>query len=398
MSFFKVSYRYVFLILSILVIQSCSEDDPAPVVEIEVLESTDRQFTRAAGEAQGLLNSFSPAIASLIKHDVTFYEITYKTSYKGQEIIASGLVSFPETTEAVPMVSFHNGTNTQQSAAPTASSTFKVISGVAGAGYIICIPDYIGFGVSSSVFHPYYHYQSTADVATDMIRAARELAFQEGYNFNGDLFVSGYSQGGYAAMAAHKAIEEKPLEGIELIASAPSSGGYDVKGVQEYFFAQTTYDNPYYLAYVALSFQSVYDWTQPLSDLFQEPYATNIPDLFDGLNSAGVINGQLTNVIADLVQPDMLANIDTDPQYDYIVDAFEENSLDNWVPAKRMFLYHGDTDITVPYQNSVDTYNRMLDLGASESILSFTTLEGKNHGTGFTPYLEAIISEFEKLK
>jgi len=391
-------FLLLFLIASLL--QGCSSDDPGPDFTIEVLESADKEFTRAAGEAQGLVRAFAGSeLADKIVHDVTFYEISYKTNYKGQEIVASGLVAFPETDQPVPMVSFQNGTNTVQSEAPTSSNTFKAISGLAGAGYIICIPDYIGFGVSSDIFHPYYDYQTTAESVVDMIKATRELAFQEGYAFDNRLFLSGYSQGGYATMSAHKYIEEnEPFPSIELVASTPSSGGYDVKGVQEYFFEQTTYPQPYYLAYIALAYQDLYEWEQPLSVLFQEPYATRIPGLFDGVNSGGVINGQLSTTISEFIQPDILANIDTDPEYNFIVEAFESNSVDEWVPNTRMFMFHGNADDWVPYQNSVDTYNRMIQLGASESTLTFTTLEGATHGSGFLPYLQQTFDIFEDLK
>ena len=32
-----------------------------------------------------------------------------------------------------------------------------------------------------------------------------------------------------------------------------------------------------------------------------------------------------------------------------------ENSLDNWIPKTKMYLYHGTDDIAVPYNNSVTT-------------------------------------------
>ena len=35
----------------------------------------------------------------------------------------------------------------------------------------------------------------------------KELADIEGYNFNGDVFLSGYSEGGFATMSAHYNLE-----------------------------------------------------------------------------------------------------------------------------------------------------------------------------------------------
>jgi len=397
----KYTLRLSLLLLALSLFNACSEKDPEPVFVPEVLESTDRLYSRTASEAANFIRLAAPAgaLADDITLDITLYSITYKTQYLGQEITASGLVAIPDTQNPLPILSFQNGTNTEEEAAPTNdTSTFGILGGVAGTGFIFCIPDYIGFGSSSELLHPYYHYESTARAVVDMVRAARELAITEGYNVSGDVLLAGYSEGGYATMAAHKYMEDNPDEDLTLVASAPSSGGYDVKGMQNYFFSLEEYDQPYYLAFVALSYQSVYGWTDAITDFFQEPYASAIPGLFDGSLSGGQINAQLTSTISHLIHPDLLANIDTSPDYTYIVDAFEDNSLDDWVPTTRMFLYHGTADITVPYQNSIDTYNRMIGMGTSTSILTFTPLEGANHGTGFFPYLEAAYGEFKQLK
>jgi hypothetical protein len=63
-----------------------------------------------------------------------------------------------------------------------------------------------------------------------------------------------------------------------------------------------------------------------------------------------------------------------------------------------MFMYHGDADITVPYQNSVSTYNKLLANGASTELLKFKTLPGATHSTGVIPYLEDMIPTVLSLK
>ena len=168
--------------------------------------------------------------------------------------------------------------------------------------------------------------------------------------------------------------------------------------MQEYFFSLETYHEPYYLAFVALSYSNVYGWENVFEDMFNEPYATRIPDLFSGSLSGGQINNLLTDSIKSLLREDILINIDTDPGYNYILDAFEENSLDNWVPQNPMFLYHGTDDITVPFQNSVDTYENMMQLGAEQSVLSFIRLEGATHESGILPFISDIVKRFDQLK
>ncbi|QSE98633.1 alpha/beta hydrolase family protein [Fulvivirga lutea] len=394
----------VLLLLFTLVLSSCdnSDDETQPEPQIENLEDGTRLTEISIANLSGLIGLFGiPELSDLadqLNYDIVGYEVTYTTTYLGEEITASGLVTFPETTDPVPMLSFQNGTIASNDEAPTNNqSEFFTFSAIASTGYIFVIPDYIGFGASSEYISPYHHAEYTGRAVIDLMKAAKELAVQEGYNFNGKAFLAGYSEGGYAAMASHKLMEEEQPEGFELIASAPASGGYDVKGFQEYLFGLETYDNPYFLAFVALSYKTTYGYDDPLSDLFQEPYATIIPDLFDGSNSGSRINGQLTTVIADLIQPDILANIE-DPRYSDFVNALNDNSLVNWQPQAPMFMYHGTADVTVPYQNSVDTYDKLIANGANPESIQLIDLVGEDHNSGVAPYALAMLSVFNELK
>ena len=230
-----------------------------------------------------------------------------------------------------------------------------------------------------------------------MLKAATELAEQKGLPFNGKLFLAGYSEGGYATMAAHKAIEENGLDGFTLIASFPGAGAYDLKGMQAHIFSLQEYDDPHYLAYMARAYQIYYDQDDLLTDFFKEPYASRIPGLFDGIKGADEINSQLTTKISDLIQPDMLTGIDTNPKFNYLKTAFAENSLTDWKPAIQMYMYHGTSDTTVPFQNSVETFNKLLSNGTSTSNLTLTSLQG-THSTAIQPYIENIIEKLLALK
>ncbi len=387
------------LFLIFLLTFGCKE--PAVQPQNKYLVSYQNIFFRPAAELKSLLAG--TGLTSLLTDDVTLYAVTYKTTFKNQVITASGLVALPKTTQSVPMVSFQHGTIAALTEAPTlqplGSTELTLYTGLASAGFIAVIPDFIGFGSSSNIPHPYYVEEVTASAITDMIQAAKELATGLSIKFNGKLFLAGYSQGGFATMAAHKSIEQNSLPGFTLTASFPAAGGYDVKAMQEYFFGLTTYDQPFYLAYVANAYKNQYtNWTQGLSEFFNEPYATKIPGLFDGSKGSSEINAQLTTSVSGLIRADLLTKIDTDPKYKYVVDAFKDNSLVDWKPVIKMYLYHGDADVTVPYNNSVITYNKLIANGATTSILSLTTLPGANHGTGVLPYIQNFVPIMVSLK
>ena len=385
------------LLITTFLIFSCNNNEEITKVHLDTftkLFSIDKEtILSIVGESEfdNLIN--------YLEYDISIYTITYNTLYKGEQIKASGLVAFPDTEKGMPILNFNHGTTSLHSDAPTEDLfQYSFFSNAASAGYIFVIPDYLGFGISDNIVHPYYRSDITGQTVVDMIRATKELAREEGYYFNGDVFLSGYSEGGFATMSAHHNIENNNYTGINLVASAPAAGGYDIIGMLDYFLSKETYHVPYYIAYVAMGYKTSYDWDLPLSAMFNEPYASIIPDYFNGKYSGYEINSVLTDDLSLLLTSNFRNNIYSDSDLKVIVDAFEENSLDNWVPKTKMLMYHGTSDITVPYQNSVDTYNNFISKGASQSVIEFIPLNGKTHSSGSLPYIIDLFDKFNSLK
>ena len=387
---FLTFFFFFFLIVS------CDDYEIIPVH----LDTYLKLYTQDKGQVMyAVQNSPFDDISKYINYGVSLYTITYNTTYKGENIKASGLVAFPETINNVPILNFNHGTTSLHRDAPTEDLfQYSFFSNAASAGYIFVIPDYLGFGISDDILHPYYRSDITGSTIVDMLRATKELAEIEGYNFNGDVFLSGYSEGGFATMSAHRTLEENNSYGLNLVASAPAAGGYDMTGMLNYFLSLGTYHQPYYLAYVALSYKTSYDWGLQLSDIFNEPYASLIPQYFNGQYSGGEINSVLSYSINLLLNENFRNNFYTDPSLNVVVEAFEENSFNQWVPKTKMLMYHGTADITVPYQNSVDTYNNFIANGVNSSLVEFIPLESQTHSTGAIPYILDIFDKFENLK
>lgn len=372
----------------------CKNSEPFPLENDVVLNDATRIGSHTATELKTLIALSGYSFPFDLSSDVDIYQISYKTTYNGDPVFASGLVILPHA-QNVGMISIHHGTIIKNDEAPSsvsASSIDALLYSVAGSmGYIVVVPDYIGFGRSSHILHPYYVGELYGSAITDMLLAAKELAANQKIQFNQKLFLTGYSEGGYATMASHKFIEQKGLSGFDLQASFPAAGGYDVKGVQEYLFSLGSYPQPFYVGYVAMAYKTTYNWEQPLSDFFNEPYASQIPNLFDRNHSSDDINNALTDSIPLLINKDLRDSIETSARFKYIKDALQANSLTDWKPSIKMFMYHGDADTTVPYQNSVDTYNTLIANGASTDILQLITLPGANHGSGVQPYIEDVL-------
>ena len=379
-----------------LFIFSCQNDEVTKVK----LNDFSKLFTVSKDNIVEIVsNSEFNNIIEYLEHDISVYTITYNTIYQGKQIIASGMVAFPDTEEGMPMLNFNHGTTSLHSDAPTVDLLqYSFFSNAASAGYILVIPDYIGFGSSEDVVHPYYRSDITGQTVVDMLIATKELASIEGFNYNGNVFLSGYSEGGFATMAAHQNIENNNYSNINLIASAPAAGGYDITGMLNYFLSLETYHVPYYIAYVAIGYKTSYNWDISLNTIFNEPYASNIPEYFNGKFSGSQINSVLNDTISSLFNEKFLSETYSNNDFSIFVDALEDNSLDNWTPRNKMFMYHGSSDITVPYQNSVDTYNRFLSKVSDKSSIEFITLDGKDHSSGSLPYILDIFEKFNALK
>lgn len=331
-----------------------------------------------------------------VLHNFKVYEVVYKTYYNEQQIEASAYVAIPSTDKPVSIISFQHGTIVGHQEAPSKNLLNQVpLFSLASTGYIVVLPEYIGFGTSEDYFHPYYIADIMGESIYYAIKASLDIPEVKG-NFNGYIFLAGYSEGGYATMAAHKYIEENT--DLKVKASAPASGGYDVKEMQEYYFDQEYYDQPFYMAFVALAYKNYYGWDDDLNLFFNEPYASKLESLFDGSKTGSQINQELTEKVADFIQADALENFDTSDKYMKMANALKENSLTNWAPKAPVYLYHGTADVTVPFENSVSTYEKLLLVPDNSEKIQFFPIENKTHTTGILPYVKDVYYRFKVLK
>jgi hypothetical protein len=151
------------------------------------------------------------------------YKVIYNTSdIDGNPTIASGAMYIPWGCSNFPMGVYQHGTVFDAESVPSRGQE-QIGLALAGFGYATVAPDYLGLGDNPSNIHPYLHAESQATVAADLIRAARTyIADSMGLAHNGELFITGYSQGGHAAMGFHKYIEDNNLLGeFNVVASAP---------------------------------------------------------------------------------------------------------------------------------------------------------------------------------
>jgi len=367
-----------------------SEEEPQPTVpsgqELFVSAQQTVTFPKAQSQALATLAGFG-AFAPQLKYDATYYKFIYKTTYKGQLIQVSGTLGVPLNTPKAPaLLSAQHGTTFKQSDSPSNfPSTFTGFELFASAGFVTVIPDFIGLGVSGNVVQPYYDKPTSAGAVVDMLKAVKYYLQQQNIAINKNLFLIGYSEGGYVTMAAQQEIETNAQHGLTLTAAAAGAGGYDLTGMLTGVATAPTYATPSFLALIINGYNTTYGWNRPMSDFFQAPYAARIPALLDGTKDRPTIDAQLTTSPVALFTPAFYAAFGSASSEPVLKQKLVDNGFSGWVPRSPTRLYHGTADESVFYQTSVSTFARFQAAGATNVTL--TPVPGGTHETSITPMM-----------
>ena len=314
-----------------------------------------------------------------IHHPIVTYSIVYETvDASGDTTLASGAISMPQGAIAsLPVVSYQHGTITRRLDAPSSSPSGRLIGQIfAATGYFTIMPDYLGLGISPGL-HPYVHASTSATAIVDMLRASVDFASANEISLARKLFLLGYSQGGYTTMAAHRALEAEYSEEFTVTASAPMAGPYDLSETMSYeILSDRPIPEPYYLPYVLLSYNAVYEIYESPSEFLRSPYDTTLPPLFDGTHSSHTINAALPDVPRQILQPNMLVSFETNPD-DMFRRLLRENDVFDWAPVAPVRLFHCEGDDTVPKENSEIARDHLANNGATVFLVD--PLPAANH-------------------
>ena len=332
-------------------------------------------LTAAVGAAGSKLPGAVPRYA------VTSWRLTYMTSDGfGREVLASGLVSVPVKPDGArsPVLSYQHATIYKDAQAPSnqvAATEPPVV--LASLGFIVVAADYVGYGASRGSQHPYLLSTPTAAVVMDLLTAARTWRQTQGVADNRQLFMLGYSEGGYTTLAAHRAMQASASPHLtQLVASVPGAGPYHV-GV--------TLD---------AQLQRVRDESTALAALVS-------PGRLSKLGTT--VRDEVRRLILRLVIPD-----DADVTFqstfldNFLADdtsAIERDSnVHDWKPEAPVRMFHGRDDQTVPYAASSRTLQAMQARGAGTTVtLTDCTASPASHLGCVAPYFSHALVQMAPL-
>ncbi|HTV79858.1 MAG TPA: prolyl oligopeptidase family serine peptidase [Steroidobacteraceae bacterium] len=263
------------------------------------------------GELRTLLMGNSTAaqflqLSSSLTCTVTVYHFEYYTvGAKGESTQASGALMIPSGTGTGcsggrPIVEYAHGT--------TPDKTFNIadlsradndegllLAAVfASQGYIVVAPNYAGYDTSTLAYHPYLLADPQSKDMIDALAAARTALsgkLAPPSTDSGKLFITGYSQGGFVAMATARAMQGA---NEAVTAAAPMSGPYALAAFGDAIFnGEVNLSATLNTAMLVGSYQQAYGnlYSQP-TDVFTSQYASGIATLLPSTTPITTIYSQ----------------------------------------------------------------------------------------------------------
>jgi hypothetical protein len=351
------------------------------------LASSDPTDEKIVESIQSGLGAYVTAGRGSTPSTVTPQSLSYSSSFSdGTNSVSwpalSGLVLMPTaaslTKASVPLIAVQHGTQLYRSSAPSRFNPSLLLlrtspdqSGagenyvecviaayMATAGYIVVMPDYPGFGDDAGS-HPYVH-SSLGPVVRDAAKAAialaRGSAWKDTVSWNGQVFLFGYSEGGYATLVGARAAQADSSLG--LTAAVPADGPYDLSGTMAQLIASKAPElYPYYAPYLFVGYHSIYgDSVYSYSSVFEGSYDMSLPPLFDGTHTAIDIAAVMTDQVpADYLTSQALAGLTSTTNAIYQT-LMANDAYRAWTPTGRILFLHCPTDDVVPYANMTVAY------------------------------------------
>lgn len=344
-------------------------------------------------------------IGTEVETGVDAYRITYSTTdVEGRLDTASGLLLIPQQLDKpLPLAIYQHGTVNSRADVPSElRGGWELGLALSAFGFITVAPDYHGLGTSRGI-HPYVHADSEGLAAVDLLLAVQDFLGDLGATVTDQLFITGYSQGGHAAMAAHRLIQNQYSNQFAVTASAPMSGPYSLSGdMVEFTLGDREFEFPAYLAWTNLSFQRVYkDLYSELGEIFKEPYVESINQFAREEIDLGDLNAALRNLLMEesgslsprVMLRENILDIILSKEDHPINRAFEDNDVFNWAPEAPVRMMYCGMDEQVFFQNALTAEETMTALGASD-VKAVLIDENGNHGSCIRPAALATIDFF----
>jgi hypothetical protein len=298
----------------------------------------------------------------------------------------------PIGVSAPSIISFQHGTVVAQE--DVSSVAWEKGEGImqmflASNGFVISAADYLGLGVSQGV-HSFVIESPLADAVVGNLARAVDFLERENVSHSQNLFLLGYSEGGYATMAAQKKLEENGVADLNLLYSAPMAGPYDLSGtMQNLMYDSVALASPYFLPYTIAAYATYYG-QDSLRLLLQDSIAEPLVAWFSGTYSGGELNAKLPNSSIDM----FVVGARESSKASVFDSLLKANDVYKFYPSTKTDLIHCQGDTYVPVENSKVAFTFM---NAESDMVTERYLENGDHVECIFAAFLAAFAEVERM-
>jgi alpha-beta hydrolase superfamily lysophospholipase len=368
----------------------------------DIVKSVQQPITRALGgwDWDSFINAGNGFGTLLInfRYTLDMKKVTYQsTGADGKAHSMTGLLILPEAIlggkPSVPILMYQHGTEVYRPFSPsqylahqdrpTDYPEVMVAAAIAATGYAVALVDYEGMGDNTDP-QPHVVGAVLAQQVIDLLKASRDIIGNSSSpcTWNSQLFLMGYSEGGYVTMEVTRELQINPAPGFTVTASAPLSGPHDLSGVMRgVILADSTFKAPYFVPMLLTSYNYAYGTLFSPDSAMVSPYNNTLPPLFDGNSQSDSINEEMgmTYSPVKLIMPKIILTqqfigqltLDTSPVVGFLR---QNDSYRGWTPTVPMRMIHHKKDDLVPYGNSQVAYDAFIAAGATSVELVPNTL------------------------
>ena len=364
------------------------------LVSVEKVEVIDK-YTMATRLKQSPNSTLYKALPN---KKIKVATIIYNTTDpKGNPILASGAIFYPSADVDYERLGTILGCHyTLGADYEVPSQKGAVTEGLFSLfGYVVVAPDYIGYGASRDLVHPYYDVISTGQASADMLLASKEYFASISRKVAHKVTVMGYSQGGQASLAFLKFVETTPLYQDAFVIDQVFAGGgaYDLIKSYDTFVATNYSSQPVTIPLLILGMNYGDSLDLDLSKMFSGPLLAHYQDWILSKNyttdqvSAMIGETKLTRIMA----PEAFDTLN--PNTIKFRRALRNNSLivygkiTDWVPKAKITLLHATKDTIVPYENTDSAYKAFQAAGCDVTKVDIPNKDHKDAGPDFYTYV-----------
>ena len=325
--------------------------------------------------------SYPPA-----RYRVRLYRVTYSSVIPEQynrPTIASGLFAVPETgKDTMPVVSYQHGTVFSRTEVPShpdeSMETRLMLAQFAGQGYALLAADYFGKGESPEK-DSYLVKLSAQQACLDMLLAAQAVSAELKIHW-GPLFLSGWSQGGWATMVFLNKLESV---GLSVRAAATASAPEDLFAIiNRWIHAHQDTDATFLPALLALqlnAYEEYYGLPGLARSLIKTQYQSAARNLYLNQITWEQASSQLPKQLSELLDEDCIAASSIgNTRYWEIV---QNNQAYRWRSKTPLRSYYGDADEVIPPYIATLPVGYQKIIGGAETVSVEVTGKANHRGT-----------------